>query len=129
MMTRKLAVAMAAVLAATAAVPDAAMAHHSAAAFDRSKPLVVGGTLKVFDWTNPHTWITLVVPDGKGGNEEWRLEGPSISILARNGWKRDSIQPGEKIRLLVAPNRDGSKGGEFLTVKKADGTTLKFGIV
>jgi hypothetical protein len=55
-----------------------------------------------FDWTNPHTWMTMVVPNGKGGTEEWRLEGPSVSILARNGWKRDSIRPGEKLRLLVA---------------------------
>jgi len=111
------------------AVPGTAIAHHSAASFDRSKPLVVAGTLKVFEWANPHTWMTVTVPDGKGGGEEWRLEGPSVSILARNGWKKDSVKPGEQIRLLVAPNRDGSKGGEFLTVKKADGTVLKFGIV
>lgn len=124
-------ISMVGVLAAALAlgVPGAAMAHHSAASFDRSKPLVVAGTLKVFEWANPHTWMTVTVPDGKGGSEEWRLEGPSVSILARNGWKKDSVKPGEQIRLLVAPNRDGSKGGEFLTVKKADGTVLKFGIV
>lgn len=114
---------------ATAAAPTVALAHHSAASFDRSKALVVSGTLKAFQWANPHTWIDLTVPDGKGGTQDWRLEGPSVSILARNGWKKTSITPGEKLRMLVAPNRDGSNGGEFLTVKKADGTTLKFGII
>jgi hypothetical protein len=119
-----------AVLAIVALVsPLATSAHHSAAAFDRSKPIVVGGTLKDFQWANPHTWIDLQVPNDKGGSDMWRLEGPSVSILARNGWKKSSIAPGEKLRMLVAPNRDGSKGGEFLTVKKADGTTLKFGII
>jgi hypothetical protein len=126
-MKHSLGLAMMALLMLT--VPQAAAAHHSAAAFDRSKPVIVEGTLKSFDWTNPHTWMTMVVPNGKGGAEEWRLEGPSVSILARNGWKQDSIRPGENLRLLVAPNRDGSKGGEFLTVKKPDGTVLKFGIV
>lgn len=116
-------------VALAVATPVAVEAHHSAAAFDRSKPISVTGTLKSFEWANPHTWITLVVPDGKGGSEDWRLEGPSVSILARNGWKKDSIATGDKLRLVVAPNRDGSKGGEFLVVKKTDGTTLKFGIV
>ncbi len=119
----------AALAIAVLATPITTSAHHSAAAFDRSKPIVVGGTLKSFQWANPHTWIDVVVPNGKGGSDLWRLEGPSVSILARNGWKKASIVPGEKLRLLVAPNRDGSKGGEFLTVKKADGTTLKFGII
>ncbi|WP_313803736.1 DUF6152 family protein [Sphingobium sp.] len=118
-----------ALMLVAAAVPAVGIAHHSAAAFDRSKPIVVAGTMKKFQWANPHTWIDLTVPDGKGGTQNWRLEGPSVSILARNGWKKDSIRPGEKIRLLVAPNRDGSNGGEFLTVKKADGSVLKFGIV
>jgi len=125
-MKTRIALALA-VVAATASLP--ASAHHSAAAFDRSKPIVVAGTLKNFQWANPHTWIDLTVPNGSGGSEDWRLEGPSVSILARNGWKKTSIAPGDKLRLLVAPNRDGTKGGEFLTVKKFDGTTLKFGII
>ncbi len=127
-MTRKiLTAALIAGLAVSAPTP--AVAHHSAAAFDRSKPIVVAGTLQRFQWANPHTWMDIAVPNGKGGTDMWRLEGPSVSILARNQWKRDSVKPGETLRLLVAPNRDGSKGGEFLTVKKADGTILKFGVV
>ena len=115
---------------ATVALPaTAAMAHHSAVAFDRSNPITLTGKVIKFQWANPHAWIDVAVPDGKGGTDTWRVEGPSVSILARNDWKRDSIKPGETIRLLVAPNRDGSNGGEFLVVKKADGTILKFGII
>ena len=106
-----------------------ASAHHSASSFDRTKPIAVSGTVKLFRWTNPHSWITLAVPDGKGGSEEWKVEGPSVSIMARNGWKSSSLKVGDRVRLLVAPNRDGSKGGEFLSVTKADGTVLRFGIV
>lgn len=112
------------------AVPvTGAFAHHSGAAFDRSKPITVKGKLKSFRWANPHTWMDVEVPNGKGGTDLWRVEGPSVSILARNGWKKTSVKPGETIKLLVAPNRDGSNGGEFLVVQKADGEVLKFGVV
>lgn len=124
-----LSIAATAALLGAATVATPAMAHHSGASFDRSKPITVTGKLKVFQWANPHVWMDVEVPNGKGGVDIWRLEGPSVSILARNGWKRSSVSPGETLRLLVAPNRDGSKGGEFLTVKKADGTFLQFGVI
>lgn len=93
-----------------------ASAHHSVASFDRANPEAVTGIVKDFKWTNPHSWITLMVPDGKGGQEEWDLEGGSVNMLARSGWTTKTLLPGMKVKLMVAPRKDGKIGGEWLRV-------------
>jgi len=98
-----------------------ASAHHSVARFDRSNPIAVTGTLKQFIWANPHTWIYVMVPDGKGGTDEWDLEGPAVNGLARAGWKPSTLQPGMVVRLKVSPRRDGKIGGEFTSVLQVNG--------
>lgn len=107
----------------------AALGHHSPAAFDRTNPIIVQGTVEVFKWTNPHSWVFVQVPDGKGSTEKWSLEGGSTSVMVRNGWKSSSLKPGQKVKALVAPNRDGSNGGELLSVTFEDGKVLAFGII
>ncbi|MGC3982894.1 MAG: DUF6152 family protein [Steroidobacteraceae bacterium] len=107
----------------------ATFGHHSPAAFDRSNPLIVAGTVEQFKWVNPHSWIFLQVPNGKGGNDKWTLEGGSTSVMVRNGWKSNSLQKGQKVKALIAPNRDGSNGGELLSVTFEDGKVLAFGTI
>jgi phage-related protein len=69
-------------------------AHHSFAMFDQTKIVVLNGTVKQFQWTNPHAWIELDVP-GKGGQvTQWSLELNSPNNLSRQGWKRTSLKPG-----------------------------------
>lgn len=98
-----------------------AFAHHSVAAFDRSNPIAVTGTIKQFIWANPHTWIYLQVPNDKGGVDEWDLEGSAVNGLAKAGWKPDTLKPGMKVRLKVSPRRDGKIGGEYTSVLEIDG--------
>ena len=40
------------------------------------------------------------------------------------GWKRNTIKPGDKVSLLINPLRDGSKGGNLITVTLPNGVTL-----
>ena len=103
-----------------------ASAHHSAAAFDREHPYTLRGTIKEFTWTNPHIWVSVLVPDGKGGMDEYQLEGPGTSGMAHNGWNSKSLQPGDAAKFLVAPYKDGTKRGEFMAVWRGDGTLMKF---
>ena len=105
------------------------LAHHSPAAFDRTNPLLVEGTVEEFKWTNPHSWLFVQVPNDNGGTDKWSLEGGSTSVMIRNGWKSSSLQPGMKVKALIAPNRDGSNGGELLSVTFEDGKVLAFGII
>ena len=106
-----------------------ASAHHSASAFDRSSPLIVMGTVEEFRWTNPHSWVTVQVPNDEGGYDKWVLEGGSTPIMVRNGWTADSLKPGQWVKCLIAPNRDGSTGGELLSVTFKDGSVLAFGVI
>lgn len=105
----------------TALLSSAALAHHSVAAFDRDNPITVAGTVKEFRWTNPHTWIHLAVPDRNGGEEDWGMEGGAVNMVVRQGWTTDTLKPGMKVKLLVAPRRDGKIGGEWLRLLEIDG--------
>ena len=89
--------------------------------YDLSTRATLTGVVKDFLWANPHCWITLAVPDGKGGTEDWTLEGGSVSILVRNGWRANSIAVGDKVELLISTRRDKKPGGEFYTVLEKNG--------
>ncbi len=120
---KAVAVASAAALALAA---SPAGAHHSFAVFDRSRQTSISGTVKQFEWTNPHCWIQLLVVDDKGSSVEWSLEGGSPNILGRNGWKRTTLAPGDHVTVLIYPLKTGEPGGSFLEVHKADGTVLYY---
>lgn len=104
----------------------AASAHHSYAAFDRSKTLTLSGTVKSWEWTNPHTWLTLTVenPKKKGAMQDWAFEGLAPGTLRGRGWTRQLIKPGDKLTITMSPRRDGSNGGTFLTVTLPDGKVM-----
>jgi hypothetical protein len=85
----------------------------------------ISGTIKKFDWTNPHTWIWLDVTNDKGTVETWGIEGMSPNYLGRRGWTKNSLKPGDKVSIVVRPMRDGSTGGMFLRATLADGRELR----
>ncbi|HEV7631645.1 MAG TPA: DUF6152 family protein [Steroidobacteraceae bacterium] len=111
----------AAVLAASA---GPAAAHHSANMFDSQKEVVLEGTIKEFQWTNPHTWIQVLVADPKGAAVEWSIEGGSPNLVGRQGWKRNSFKAGDKVVMKVHPLRNGDAGGSFVSATFSDGRTL-----
>ena len=102
-----------------------AMAHHSFAPFDTNAQKTVTGTVKQFDWTNPHTWIWLDVPNAKGGVDTFGFEGMSPNYLGRRGWSKNTLKAGDKITVDYRPLRDGSNGGMFMNAKLPDGKVLR----
>ena len=114
------AIVMAGIVAA--AVP--ASAHHSDAMFASDKEVVLNGTVKEFQYTNPHSWIQLVVPGANGAPAEWSIETGAPIVLLRAGIKPTALQPGDKITLRAHPLKDGGLGGSLIDVTKADGTRL-----
>ncbi len=98
-------------------------AHHSFAMFDRANPIEIAGTVREFQWVNPHTWIQIDVPSG-GGSTEWSIEGRSPNVLARRGWTRNSVRPGDRVTLTIYPLTNGKPGGAIVTVTFADGRVL-----
>jgi hypothetical protein len=112
---------MAILLSALAGSATPVMAHHSFAMYEPTKTLTFKGTVKTFQWTNPHVilWV-LVQPDGGGGAQEWSLETTSPGVLTRAGWTRQSLKAGDKVSVTLSPLRDGSRGGSLNSVTLLD---------
>jgi hypothetical protein len=103
----------------------AASAHHSFAAFDTTAEKTITGTVKQFDWTNPHTWIWVNVSNGQGAAADtFGFEGMSPNYLARRGWTKSTVKPGDTITITYRPMRDGSNGGMFMSGKLSSGKVL-----
>jgi len=118
------AVRQAGILAALAvAGAGLALAHHSYSAFDMTGEKTVSGVIKKFDWTNPHSWIWIDVKNEQGEVETWGIEGMSPNFLARRGWSRTTLKPGDKVSITFHPLKDG-KGGSFMSGKRENGETL-----
>ena len=101
-----------------------AYAHHSMTGFDRAKTVNLVGTIKGFGWVNPHSWIEMEVPDGKGGATTWNIEMTAPGILAKAGWKSNTIKAGDKVTVAVHPLLTGEPGGLFVSVTLADGKVM-----
>lgn len=99
-------------------------AHHSTANYDYTKSVELNGVLKKFQWTNPHCFLQVVVPDGKGGEVEWSIESGSPALARRLGWAPEMFKTGEKIKVVIAPNRNGERDGTLKSVTLANGKTL-----
>jgi hypothetical protein len=92
--------------------------------FDREHGLTLVGTIKEFQWTNPHSWIQIEAPDDKGAVREWSVECQSTGTLSREGWRPGSFKPGDKVTVKIFPMKDGSAGGTFVGAVLANGQTL-----
>jgi hypothetical protein len=115
-----------AVLLAIAVFAGQAAAHHSFAMFDHEKLITVSGTLKVFEWTNPHCWLHISAPDPTTGKmADWSFEMGSVTQIAAQGWKADSVKAGDKITITGHPLKDGSRGGQYRSVKLGDGRVFQ----
>jgi len=101
-----------------------AYVHHSGAMFDASKNVKITGTVMEFHWTNPHSSFKLSVPNGSGGQSVWGIEMGSPNNLIHEGWKRTTIKPGDKVTATVHPLKDGTPGGQYVSITLADGKTL-----
>jgi hypothetical protein len=104
--------------------PTIASPHHSNVAYEVNKVITITGVVKGFDWVNPHTWLHVVVDDGKGGKVEWAAEGRAPGVLLRAGWSRTILMAGEAVTVDMSPAKDGSKTSIIARVTKADGTIL-----
>jgi len=114
------------VVGAMAAFAVQAGAHHSFAMFDHEKAITVTGTLKEFEFTNPHCWLHVDVVDATTGRTlEWAFEMGSVGQIAAQGWKADTVKPGDKITIEAHPMKDGSRGGQYMSATLSDGRSFK----
>jgi hypothetical protein len=115
----------AAVLPTLLLVAGVAVAHHSTAEFDYSRQTTIKGKVKEVQWTNPHSYIQLLVPEGDGKSTQWSVEIGSPSLNINMGWKKDSVKIGDEVTMTLSPARSGKPYGTLRVLTKADGTELK----
>jgi len=101
------------------------LAHHSFAMFDRTKQVTLKGTVREFQWTNPHAFIHVQVPAADGSSDTWQVELNSPNNLKRQGWKSGTLKTGDNVTVVLNPLKDGSKGGLFVTITLPDGSVLR----
>ncbi len=105
-------------------------AHHSTSAFESDKVIRVEGTVTQFRWTNPHASIKVDGHPSEGPDGVWTVEMTAPNSLLLVGWKRNSIQPGDKVVVFINPLKnaitlnDGSQGGLYIGIILADGSKL-----
>jgi len=102
-----------------------ASAHHSFAMFDFSKQVTIHGTVKEFQWTNPHVVLWVNVPEKPGEPAAtWSLELTSPGNLTRTGWTRHAFAAGDEVIVQLNPLRNGNHGGALVKA-----TQVKTGVV
>ena len=102
-----------------------ALAHHTHAHYESEANRVLEGTIKDFEWRNPHSWVTITVANEETGElEDWILEARAIGALTRRGWTEDSLKPGDQAAITIRPLKSGGTGGLLRSVGIADGTSL-----
>jgi hypothetical protein len=102
-----------------------AAAHHAfSAEFDRKQPVEVSGSIAKVEWTNPHARLYVDVVDDKGETVTWNFEMGTPNILMRNGWRRDSLKPGDKVRVTGWRARNAPLVGNAGEVFQQDGTLM-----
>jgi hypothetical protein len=108
-------------LVVLAAVP--VLAHHGGAAYD-AKTIVLTGTVKQFQFTNPHSWIQVDVQDQTGKVVEWSLEWGSPNTLSRQGVHPSTFPVGAKGTFKIHPMKSGAPLASFVAAKFEDGTIV-----
>jgi hypothetical protein len=89
--------------------------------YDMDHLVMVTGTVKQFQWTNPHSWLIVMVTDDKGVTNEWAYEGPPPAQMRRLGMERTMLKEGDKVDLKVALKKDGQMEGLMASILKVNG--------
>ena len=92
--------------------------------FDLQKPVELTGTVREFQFTNPHCYIQLLVTNASGAQEEWSVEMGAPSHLRGAGWKKSTLKAGDRIKVTIAPLRNGGRGGELVSATTVDERSL-----
>ena len=113
-------------LAIAAALAWPVAAHHGTGiSYDLNAPLVtLKGTVTEFAWRNPHVSVFIDVPDGKGKVVNWGLEHSNVNSLAREGYNRNSLRPGQAVTAVFHPSRSGAPVGLIVKIILPDGKEI-----
>jgi hypothetical protein len=113
-----------AVAVAVSFVATGADAHHSGAMFEPVKTVTLKGVVKVFEYTNPHSWLWVTVLNPDGTTTDWGFEAEGPSTLLRAGVKKNDLRPGDAVTVTGRPEKDGRAAAAWVNAVKDDGTVI-----
>ena len=116
---KKIAIIAVAGTLSLAALP--ALAHHSGTMFEPAKDVTVSGTVKEFEYANPHAWLLVDVKSPDGAVTTWSFEMGELSTLTRAGIHKQDFAPGMQVTISGRPMKDGRPAGSFTKAVRADG--------
>ena len=113
----------AAALATTLILALPLAAHHSfEAEYDFHKTMKVTGVVTKMEWMNPHAHFYVDVKDASGKVTNWNMELGAIPVLLKQGWRKDSLKPGDIVTVEGYLPKDGTKSmGNARRVTLPDG--------
>ena len=101
-------------------------AHHAVAGvYDLNKEIVLEGRLDKLNFTNPHASIEMSVPNPDGTVTHWKLTTASVANLTRAGLNKESIKPGELLKAVILPAKNGNPAGFIRSLTLADNKQIK----
>lgn len=109
------------------AAAGGARAHHSDSIYDKDRLVTVTGVVVRFEFVNPHDLIYLDVRDDQGNLRQWIVYGAAPMALAKVGWDRETIRPGEQLTITGYQRKDGRRGMLHLKIARANGKELPMG--
>jgi hypothetical protein len=101
-------------------------AHHSAEMFNRDEIVTLTGTVKEFQYINPHSWLIVDIDNDDGTITTWGFEGEGPQDMMHGGVRKGDLPPGAKITITGNPMRDGRPAAMWQTIIKEDGTLLNW---
>ena len=99
-----------------------AAAHHSGVVYDREHPILLEGTVTLYEFINPHVRIHFEVKGADGSVVKWvAVSGPPQTLFRNDGWTKTTLKPGDRIKVLGAPHREEAR---VLSVVKIEGDSI-----
>ena len=99
-------------------------AHHSTVAYAQQPVTLKNATIKNVVWAHPHIILTFAVKETSGAVSTWSTESGSPGSVARLGWNRNSVKPGDKVTIELLPAKNGAHVGRLKKVIFPDGREL-----
>jgi hypothetical protein len=112
------------VLTSAVIIATPAVAHHSFNMFDvkADSEIILDGVVKEWNFTNPHSWLTITVTNPDGTHTDWSFEAAAAAALVPKGITINTYKVGDKVKVAGGPLKDGRKGAILKFVQHANGT-------